>query len=58
MQYTYDEILGRMTYTVVPEAVDVVSALDIATRFKELDIETREYLLTRLIMWSKEHDEA
>ena len=58
MQYTYDEILGRMTYTVVPEAVNVVSALDIATRFKELDIETREYLLARLIMWSKEHNEA
>lgn len=58
MQYTYDEILGRMTYTVVPEAVSIASALDIATRFKELDIETREYLLTRLIMWSKEYDEA
>lgn len=58
MQYTYDEILGRMTYTVVPEAVNVVSALDVATRFKELDIETREYLLARLIMWSKEHNEA
>ena len=58
MQYTYDEILGRMTYTVVPEVVDVASALDIATRFKELDIETREYLLARLIMWSKEHNEA
>ena len=58
MQYTYDEILGRMTYTVVPEAVNVASALDIATRFKELDIETREYLLARLIMWSKEHNES
>ena len=58
MQYTYDEILGRMTYTVVPEAVSIVSALDVATRFKELDIETREYLLARLIMWSKEHNEA
>ena len=58
MQYTYDEILERMTYTVVPEAVSIASALDIATRFKELDIETREYLLTRLIMWNKEHDEA
>ena len=58
MQYTYDEILGRMTYTVVPEAVCVASALDIATKFKELDIETREYLLARLIMWSKEHNEA
>ena len=58
MQYTYDEILGRMTYTVVPEAVNVASALDIATRFKELDIETREYILARLIMWSKEHNEA
>lgn len=48
MDYMFDEILGRMVYTVMDWNIDLDKAVNIANQFKQLDAETQEYLLTRL----------
>lgn len=48
MDYMFDEILGRMVYTVMDWNIDLDKAVSIANQFKQLDAETQEYLLTRL----------
>lgn len=48
MDYLYDEILGRMVYTVMDWNVDLDKAIGIADKFKKLDKATQDYLLTRL----------
>ena len=48
MDYMFDEILGRMIYTVMDWNIDLDKAVSIANQFKQLDAETQEYLLTRL----------
>lgn len=48
--YIYDEILQRMTYTVLLEGTDVDSAVVIGKEFATLNLQTKEYLLARLQM--------
>lgn len=48
MDYMFDEILGRMVYTVMDWNIALDKAVNIANQFKQLDAETQEYLLTRL----------
>ena len=59
MIYTYDEILGRTIYTIVEEGTDVVAAVDLAAKFKNLNRTTREYLLCRLeILMNEDVDDS
>ena len=48
MDYMFDEIPGRIAYTVMDWNIDLDKAVSIANQFKQLDAETQEYLLTRL----------
>lgn len=51
MVYTFDEILRRMVYMApLDVAVDVEAAKDIAARFRSMNKDTREYVLSRLDM--------
>lgn len=52
--YIFDEILQRMTYTVLLEGTDVDSAVAIAKEFSTLNVQTKEYLLARLQMLLEE----
>ena len=56
MDYMFDEILGRMVYTVMDWNIDLDKAVSIANQFKQLDAETQEYLLTRLTQLVDEVD--
>lgn len=53
----FDEILGRMVYTVMDWNIDLDKAVSIANQFKQLDAETQEYLLTRLMQLVDERKE-
>ena len=57
MDYMFDEILGRMVYTVMDWNIDLDKAISIANQFKQLDAETQEYLLTRLTQLVEERKE-
>lgn len=57
MDYMFDEILGRMVYTVMDWNIDLDKAVNIANQFKQLDAETQEYLLTRLMQLVDERKE-
>lgn len=57
MDYMFDEILGRMVYTVMDWNIDLDKAVSIANQFKQLDAETQEYLLTRLMQLVDERKE-
>lgn len=57
MDYMFDEILGRMVYTVMDWNIDLDKAISIANQFKQLDAETQEYLLTRLTQLVDERKE-
>ena len=46
--YFFDSILNKNVYGVVPKAEDVESMEKISEMFKELSIDSREYLLVRL----------
>ena len=48
--YIFDEILQRMVYTVVEEGTDVDSAVRLAKEFSQMNLQTKEYILTRLQM--------
>ena len=52
--YIFDEILQRMTYTVLLEDTDVDEAVRIAKEFTKLNLQTKEYLLARLQMITEE----
>ena len=52
--YIFDEILQRMTYTVLLEGTDVDEAVRLAKEFTKLNIQTKEYLLARLQMITEE----
>ena len=54
MMYIFDEILQRMTYTVLLEDTDVDEAVRIAKEFTKLNLQTKEYLLARLQMITEE----
>ena len=54
MMYIFDEILQRMTYTVLLEDTDVDEAVRLAKEFTKLNIQTKEYLLARLQMITEE----
>ena len=54
MMYIFDEILQRMTYTVLLEGTDVDEAVRIAKEFTKLNLQTKEYLLARLQMITEE----
>ena len=57
MDYMFAEILGRMVYTVMDWNIDLDKAVSIANQFKQLDAETQEYLLTRLMQLVDERKE-
>ena len=46
--YFFDSILNKNVYGVVPKAEEVESMEKISEMFKELSIDSREYLLVRL----------
>ena len=48
--YFFDSILNKNVYGIVPKAEDVESMEKISEMFKELSIDSREYLLVRLEM--------
>lgn len=51
MVYTFDEILKRMVYMVpLDVTVDIEAAIELADRFRSMDRDTREYVLSRLDM--------
>ena len=54
MMYIFDEILQRVTYTVLLEGTDVDEAVRLAKEFTKLNIQTKEYLLARLQMITEE----
>ena len=46
--YFFDSILNKNVYGVVPKAEEIESMEKISEMFKELSIDSREYLLVRL----------
>ena len=48
--YFFDSILNKNVYGVIPNAEEVESMEKIAEMFKELYIDSKEYLLVRLEM--------
>ena len=48
--YFFDSILNKNVYGVVPKAEEVERMESIAEMFKELSIDSREYLLVHLEM--------
>lgn len=48
--YFFDSILNKNVYGVIPNAEEVESMVKIAEMFKELSIDSKEYLLVRLEM--------
>ena len=46
--YFFDSILNKNVYGVMPNTEDVESMEKISEMFKELSIDSREYLLVRL----------
>ena len=48
--YFFDSILNKNVYGVIPNAEEVESMEKIAEMFKELSIDSKEYLLVRLEM--------
>ena len=46
--YFFDSILNKNVYGVIPKAEDIESMEKISEMFKELSIDSREYLLVRL----------
>ena len=48
--YFFDSILNKNVYGVMPNAEEVESMEKIAEVFKELSIDSKEYLLVRLEM--------
>ena len=46
--YFFDSILNKNVYGVIPKAEDIESMEKISEMFKELSIESMEYLLVRL----------
>lgn len=57
MMYMYDEMLRRMTYTVMLEDdLDKDLAVKIGEIFRGMNATTREYVLSRLIMIKEELD--
>ncbi len=48
--YFFDNILNKNVYGVIPKTEDVESMEKIAEVFKELSIDSKEYLLVRLEM--------
>lgn len=51
MVYTFDEILRRMVYMVPLDVeVDMKAAVEVADMFRNMNKDTREYVLSRLDM--------
>ena len=48
--YFFDSILNKNVYGVVPKAEEIESMEKIAEMFKELSVDSMEYLLVRLEM--------
>ena len=48
--YFFDSILNKSVYGIIPNAEEVENMEKIAEMFKELSIDSREYLLVRLEM--------
>lgn len=46
--YFFDSILNKNVYGVVPKAEEIESMEKISEMFKELSIDSKEYLLVRL----------
>lgn len=48
--YFFDSILNKNVYGVTPKEEEVPKMVEIAEMFKELSVDSREYLLVRLEM--------
>ena len=57
MVYTFDEILRRMVYMApLGVEVDMKAAVEVADMFRNMNKDTREYVLSRLDMIKDEYE--